>query len=144
MEGRPPATLTVDSDIIPCDPAQGYGAASTVPTVCIPSPEYVMDLVKIAARLEEVSPNTAPLHLDNPCLVHVEQLVNQFDIALYPNFMLKIYKILSECSKECLDLKSSEAFGTSMRQLYEWKRMGTAVVGGQKGHGWDGEAAEEA
>jgi glutathione S-transferase len=48
----------------------------TIPTILLPSGEYVMDSKKIAQRLETLYPSP-PVHLDHPVLTKLEEIMSQ-------------------------------------------------------------------
>ncbi|KAK4166344.1 hypothetical protein QBC43DRAFT_257803 [Cladorrhinum sp. PSN259] len=74
------------------------GTTHTIPTVILPSGEYIMDSRKIANRLEELYPSP-PLHLDSPYQAKIESAMNKIMNHISPVYIPLIPKrILNEAS----------------------------------------------
>ncbi|KAK4135892.1 putative glutathione S-transferase [Trichocladium antarcticum] len=61
----------------------------TIPTIQLPSGDYVTDSRQIATALEAAYPSPS-LHLDSPILPRVEAIMHRLVVAMYPVFIPRV------------------------------------------------------
>ncbi|KAK4234981.1 hypothetical protein C8A03DRAFT_37196 [Achaetomium macrosporum] len=99
-------------------PAQEGTMPYTIPTILLPSGEYVMDSKKIALRLESLYPSP-PLRLDAPALAKLEEIMaKRFFPPMRPIVLDRVPKrILNDASIPYWIRTRSEMVGMPLEQF---------------------------
>lgn len=114
----PDLAPTLSSLNIPPNPksAPGYFAPYTSPAIKYANGTFGMDSWPIAHALETQYP-TPSLHLDNPIVVQVRDLVGNLATPLRPHNIPKVPLILPERSAEYFYATRKEQFGASLQEV---------------------------
>ncbi|KAL8747481.1 MAG: hypothetical protein Q9190_000648 [Brigantiaea leucoxantha] len=93
------------------------GTPYTIPTVRLPNGEYVMDSIKIAAKLEQAHPSPS-LHLDSPLVPKASELIGRL---LEPIVVVVFSKVpealLNETSSEYFQRREHKRFGVPLEEV---------------------------
>lgn len=94
----------------------------TVPAICLPNGEHIMESMAIAQRLEIIYPEPS-LPLETPHLSVVNRVLDQLSAILYPVYLTSVADLLNPPSKQYFQLDRERSLGKPLEQLAREKRQ---------------------